>query len=66
MKIRYYFDENIADAIAKGLRRRGIDMLTLTEAGKLGADDEEKAANRSGISISNGPGRSFFIARVEL
>lgn len=44
MKIRYYFDEHIADAIVKGLRRRGIDVLTLAEAGKLGAADEEHFA----------------------
>ena len=39
--VEFYFDEHIAGAVAKGLRRRGIDVLTLAEAGKLGADDEE-------------------------
>lgn len=39
--IQYYLDEHIAGAVANGLRRRGIDVLTLTEAGMLGAGDEE-------------------------
>jgi len=42
--IRYYLDEHIAEAVAKGLRRRGIDVRTLTEAGMLGASDEEHFA----------------------
>lgn len=39
--IRYYLDEHIAGAVAEGLRRRGIEVLTLTEAEMLGASDEE-------------------------
>lgn len=39
--VRYYLDEHVAEAVAKGLRRRGIDVLTLTEAEMLGASDEE-------------------------
>lgn len=39
--IRYYLDEHIAEAVAKGLRRRGVDVRTLTEARMLGASDEE-------------------------
>lgn len=27
--VRYYLDEHIAEAVAKGLRRRGVDVLTL-------------------------------------
>lgn len=27
--IRYYLDEHIAEAVAKGLRRRGVDVLSL-------------------------------------
>ena len=33
--IRYYLDEHIAGAVAEGLRRRGIEVLTLTEAEML-------------------------------
>lgn len=31
--LRYYLDEHIAGAVTQGLRRRGLDALTLTEAG---------------------------------
>jgi hypothetical protein len=37
--IRYYFDEHMDPAIARGLRRRGIDCLTTQEVGHLGLDD---------------------------
>lgn len=39
--VRYYLDEHVAEAIATGLRNRGIDVLTLSEAGMLGASDRE-------------------------
>lgn len=39
--IRYYTDENVGKAIAKGLALRGIDVLTCQEAGMMGATDEE-------------------------
>lgn len=42
--IRFYFDEHVGHAIAKGLRRRSIDVLTLAEADMLGASDEEHMA----------------------
>jgi len=38
--IRYYLDEHIAGAVAEGRRRRGIGVLTLTEAEMLGATEE--------------------------
>jgi hypothetical protein len=39
--VRYYLDEHVAEAIATGLRNRGIDVLTLSEAAMLGASDRE-------------------------
>lgn len=42
--VKFYFDEHIATAIAKGVRRRGIDVVTVAEAGKLEASDEEHLA----------------------
>jgi len=39
--VRYYLDEHVAEAVATGLRNRGIDVLTLREAGMLGASDRE-------------------------
>ncbi len=38
---RFYFDKHIASAIVKGVRRCGVDVLTLVEAGKLGITDKE-------------------------
>ncbi|MCP4113138.1 MAG: hypothetical protein GY749_47680 [Desulfobacteraceae bacterium] len=40
-RIKFYLDEHVSKAIAKGLRRRGIDVITVVEAGLLGATDEE-------------------------
>jgi predicted nuclease of predicted toxin-antitoxin system len=41
MGVRYHLDEHINPAVAAGLRARGIDVTTTSEAGLLGADDEE-------------------------
>lgn len=40
-RIRYYTDEHVSNAVAAGLRRRGIDVLTTYEADILGASDKE-------------------------
>ncbi len=42
--VKFYTDEHSANAIAEGLRRRGVDALTTVEAGMLGASDEEQLA----------------------
>jgi predicted nuclease of predicted toxin-antitoxin system len=41
IKIAYYTDEHVSGAVVKGLRLRGVDVLTCQEAGMLGATDEE-------------------------
>ncbi len=41
---RFYTDEHSAMAVAKGLRRRGIGVMTTYEAGRLGTSDEEQPA----------------------
>jgi len=41
MAIRFHLDENVSNAVALALRRRGIDVTTAAEAGLLGADDAE-------------------------
>ena len=38
-QIRFYLDENVANAVANGLRNRGIDVITTAEAGYMGRDD---------------------------
>ncbi len=44
-QIRLYIDEDAADhAVVKGLRDRGIDVLTALEAGMSSATDEEQLA----------------------
>jgi predicted nuclease of predicted toxin-antitoxin system len=37
--IRFHLDEQVAHAVADGLRRLGVDVTTTTDAGLLGADD---------------------------
>jgi hypothetical protein len=39
--VRYFTDEHVATAIANGLRKRGIDLLTVSEASLPGAGDED-------------------------
>jgi len=39
--IKFYTDEHVARAVVRGLRQRGVDVLTVPEAGLLGATDEE-------------------------
>jgi predicted nuclease of predicted toxin-antitoxin system len=43
-EIRDYLDENVASAIGQGLRRRGIDVLTVPEARTRGDDDPNQLA----------------------
>ena len=39
-KIKFYTDEHVSKAVVMGLRQRGVDVLTVPEAGTLGASDE--------------------------
>jgi hypothetical protein len=39
---RLYLDEDVAGAVAAGLRRRGYDVVTTLEAGRAGSTDEEQ------------------------
>lgn len=43
-EIKFYLDEHVSRAVAKGLRQRGADVLTVPEAGMIGASDEEHLA----------------------
>jgi hypothetical protein len=42
--IPFHLDENCSQAIASGLRRRGIDVTTSPDVGLLGATDEQQVA----------------------
>jgi uncharacterized protein with PIN domain len=39
--VKFYMDEHVHPAITRGLRLRGIDVLTAQDAHMLGATDEE-------------------------
>ena len=41
MAVRFHLDEHVDEAIALGLRRRGIDVSTTVEAGLMAATDLE-------------------------
>ncbi|MCA1687041.1 MAG: DUF5615 family PIN-like protein [Actinobacteria bacterium] len=43
-RIRLYTDEHVPKAVVRGLRERGVDVLTVSEAGVLGASDQEHLA----------------------
>jgi hypothetical protein len=42
--IQFHLDEYVADAIAKGLRRQGIDVTTTLDARLRGASDQDHLA----------------------
>jgi predicted nuclease of predicted toxin-antitoxin system len=42
--ISFYLDEHVHPAIAAGLRRRGVDVLTAKDSGMLSATDVEHLA----------------------
>lgn len=42
--IKFYTDEHVARAVVRGLRHRGVDVLTVPEVSLLGASDEEHLA----------------------
>ncbi len=58
-KIRFYADEHVAKIIIKGLRQRGVEVLTVSEAGMLGASDEEH------IAFARKEGRVIFTQDVD-
>lgn len=39
MSIKFYMDEHVSGAITRGLRQRGVDVLTVQEDGRLSVDD---------------------------
>jgi hypothetical protein len=39
--IKFYTDEHVARSVAVGLRRRGVDVLTMPEANMRGASDAD-------------------------
>jgi len=54
MNVRFHLDESVDHAVAEGLRRRGIDVATATDADLLGAPDE------SHLEFAHSQGRVVF------
>ena len=42
--MRFHLDEHVANAVAEGLRQRGVDVTTTVEAGLLQAPDDQHVA----------------------
>jgi predicted nuclease of predicted toxin-antitoxin system len=40
--VKFYLDEHIPKGVLEGLRRRGVDVLTVQEAGRSGDSDERQ------------------------
>jgi len=53
-RLKFYTDEHVHPSVVKGLRLRGIDVLTTKEADMLAASDEEH------LSFANREGRVIF------
>lgn len=49
-RVKFYMDEHVPFAVTQGLRRRGVDVLTVQEAGMQAASDEEHLA----LALSQG------------
>lgn len=52
-RIRFYLDEHVPKAVAEGLRRRGVDIVTVQERRLQAAEDERhlKRATEEGRVI---------------
>jgi predicted nuclease of predicted toxin-antitoxin system len=42
--MKFHTDENVAEVVALGMRRRGFDVTTTSQVGLRGAKDEEQLA----------------------
>jgi hypothetical protein len=51
---KLYTDEDVFRGVAVGVRKRGIDVLTVPEAGQFGLSDEEQ------LRFATGQGRCLF------
>lgn len=40
-RIKFYLDEHVPKAVAEGLRRRGVDVVTVQDLGLQAADDAQ-------------------------
>jgi hypothetical protein len=40
-RVAFYMDEHVPEAVTEGLRRRGVEVLTVQEAQRCAADDDQ-------------------------
>jgi uncharacterized protein with PIN domain len=40
-RIKFYMDEHVAKSVTEGLRRRGVDVVTVQELGLQAAEDQQ-------------------------
>lgn len=55
-KVKFYTDENVNPAVARGLHQRGVDTLTARDAGMLNAKDEEQlkfASSQERVTVTH-------------
>jgi hypothetical protein len=53
--VKFYADEHIAKAVVRGMRARGVDIISAVEANMLGATDEqhlELATNNNRVVVT--------------
>lgn len=58
MALKYHLDENMPHAVASGLKQRGVDVTTSTDASLIGATDEEQlvyALSQNRVLAQGGP-----------
>ena len=56
MEIRFHLDESVNNAIATGLRRRGLDVTTSNDVGLVSSTDEqhlEHATNADRVLVTH-------------
>ena len=61
-RVKFHLDENVSNAIADGLKRRGIDVTTTAEVNLISASDEEQiefALTHYGITYCRQRSRSI-------
>jgi len=46
--VKFYLDEHIPKGVLEGLRRRGVDVVTVQEAGRSGDLDEKQLSFAAG------------------
>ncbi len=59
-RVKFYMDEHVANAVVRGLRRQGVDVLTAFETTMQGASDEVH------LALATREGRVLFTQDADL